>query len=68
MATSLLRQALRAPVVLTRGALDLLPSATQNHVRAAAGEGVAALRSLADGTTEATEHAIDRIAALFSRK
>ena len=68
MATPLLRQVLRAPFVLTREAFDLLPSTTQSHVRAAAGEGIAALRSLADGTTDATERAIDQIAAFLSKK
>ena len=68
MATSLLRRVLHAPLVLTRGAFDLLPTETQTHARAAADEGVAALRSLADGTTDATERAIDRIATLISRQ
>jgi hypothetical protein len=63
---SLLRRVLHGPRVLVREAFDLLPPETQGHARAAADEGIAALRSLADGTTDATERAIDRIAALIS--
>jgi len=63
---SLLRRVLHAPLVLAREAFDLLPTKTQAHARTAADEGIAALRSLADGTTDATERAIDRIATLIS--
>lgn len=56
---------MRGPLLLARGAFDRLPSETQAHARAAADEGLAALRSLADGTTDAAERAIDRIAALI---
>jgi hypothetical protein len=65
---SLLRHALRGPLVLAREAFDRLPAETRIHARAAADESVAALRSLADGTTDATERAIDRIAAIISGK
>lgn len=68
MVSSLLRRAVRAPLLFVKVAYDRLPAETQAHARAAAGEGVAALRSLADGTTDATERAIDRIAALLSRR
>jgi hypothetical protein len=51
-----------------RGALDRLPDPTRAHARAAATEGVAALRSLADGATDATERAIDRIGTIISRQ
>jgi hypothetical protein len=68
MTPSLLRRALRGPLVLAHGAFDRLPAETQTHARAAADESVAALRSLADGTTDATERAIDRIAAFVSSK
>jgi hypothetical protein len=63
---SLLRRALRGPLVLAREAFDRLPAETQIHARAATDESVAALRSLADGATDATERAIDRIAAVIS--
>jgi hypothetical protein len=64
----LLRRVLQAPFVLTRDAFDMLPTETQTHARAAVDEGIAALRSLADGATDATERAIDRIAVLISRQ
>lgn len=63
---SLLRRVVRGPLVLAREVFDRLPPATQVHARTAADEGMAALRSLADGTTDATERAIDRIAGLLS--
>jgi hypothetical protein len=66
MMPSLLRRALRGPLGLAREAFDRLPTETQVHARAAADESVAALRSLADGTTDATERAIDRVAAIIS--
>lgn len=65
---SLLRSALHGPRVLVWEAFDRLPVETQIHARAAADEGAAAFRSLADGTTDAAERAIDRIAALISRQ
>ena len=66
MMPSLLRRALYGSFGLAREAFDRLPAETQIHARAAADESVAALRSLADGTTDATERAIDRIAAIIS--
>jgi hypothetical protein len=66
--TSLLRRALRMPIRVARDAFDRLPDPTRAHARAAIGEGVAALRSLADGATDTTERAIDRIGTLISRQ
>lgn len=63
---SLLGRVACGPLALVRAAFDRLPTETQAHARVAAEEGIAALRSLADGTTDATERAIDRIAALIS--
>ncbi len=68
MTPSLLRRALRGPLVLALDAFDRLPPETQTHTRAAADEGIAALRSFADGATDATERAIDRIAACISSR
>ena len=65
---SLLHRALRQPLRIARGALDRLPDPTRAHARAAATEGVAVLRSLADGATDATERAIDRIGTIISRQ
>jgi hypothetical protein len=65
---SLLYRALRQPLRVARGAFDRLPDPTQAHARAAATEGVAALRSLADGATDVTERAIDRIGTIISRQ
>jgi hypothetical protein len=58
---SLLRRALRPPLRVARGTFERLPDATQRHARSAVMEGAAALRSLADGASDATERAIDRI-------
>jgi hypothetical protein len=65
---SLLRRALCGSLVLARGAFDRLPAETQTHARTATDESVAAVRSLADGATDATERAIDRIAAFISSR
>jgi hypothetical protein len=65
---SLLRRALHQSRRVAREAFDRLPEPTQMHTRAAAAEGVAALRSLADGATDATERAIDRIGTIISRQ
>ncbi|MHB8647897.1 MAG: hypothetical protein ACYDAR_19115 [Thermomicrobiales bacterium] len=65
---SLIHRALRPPLRVAREALDRLPDSTRTHTRAAIAEGVAALRSLADGATDATERAIDRIGTLISRQ
>lgn len=58
---SLLHRTLRLPRALAREALDALPAETRIHTRAAVREGGLALRSLADGATEATERIIDHI-------
>lgn len=63
-----IHRALRSPLQIARGTFDRLPIATQAHARAAVTEGVAALRSLADGATDATERTIDRIGTLMSRR
>jgi len=65
---SLFARALRQPLRIAQGAFDRLPDPTQTHARAAATEGIAALRSLADGASDATERAIDRIGILLSRQ
>lgn len=64
---SLIYRALHQPLRVAWGAFDRLPNPTRTHARAAVTEGVAALRSLADGATDATERAIDRIGTLISR-
>ncbi len=61
-------RALRQPFLLAREAFDRLPADTQTHARAAVAEGVAAVRSLADGATDATERVIDRIGGWFSER
>jgi len=58
----------RAPRDLAQRAFDQLPIATQTHARAAVTEGVATLRSLADGATDATERTIDRIGIFIRRQ
>jgi len=58
----------RSPRPIARRTFDRLPIATQAHARAAVMEGVAALRSLADGATDATERTIDRIGTLIRRQ
>jgi hypothetical protein len=58
---SFVRNALSQPVIIARATFDRLPAETQMHARAVVSEGIAALRSLADGSTDATERAIDRI-------
>ncbi len=65
---SLIHRVLRSPRQIARETFDWLPIATQAHARAAVTEGVAALRSLADGATDATERTIDRIGTLISRQ
>jgi len=47
---------------------SLLPPETRTHARASARAGFAALRSLADGASDLTERAIDRVAHLLSRR
>jgi hypothetical protein len=37
------------------------------HARASAREGLAAIRSLADGTSDLTERAIDRFTLIFTK-
>jgi hypothetical protein len=49
-------------------AASFLPAETRRHARASLREGVAALRSLADGTSDLTERAIDRITAALSKR
>lgn len=44
----------------------VLPSETQGHARAAVTEAAAAVRSLADGTSDGVEVAIDRISTVLS--
>ncbi len=66
--TSFTRYAFRASTTLAREAFSRLPDDTQAHARAAAAEGVAVLRSLADGASDATERAIDRITILISKR
>jgi len=66
--TSFTRYAFHASTTLAREAFARLPDDTQTHARAAATEGVAALRSLADGASDATERVIDRITALISKR
>jgi hypothetical protein len=56
-----------APRRLLSAAAALLPSETRTHARASVREGFAALRSLADGSSELTERAIDRITALLGK-
>jgi len=63
---SWIRRAIRTPFRVARGACDRLPATTRTHARAAATEGVAALRSLADGATDVAERAIDRVGTLAS--
>jgi len=58
----------RAPRQIARRAFDRFPIATQTHTRAAVMEGAAAIRSLADGATDATERTIDRIGTLIRRQ
>ncbi len=65
---SLVHRALRRPLRVARHAFDRLPVATQTHTRAAINEGVAAFRSLADGATDVTERAIDRVGTFVSRQ
>ncbi|MGI8690502.1 MAG: hypothetical protein ACR2M3_18130 [Thermomicrobiales bacterium] len=64
---SSIHRVFRSPRQIARRAFDWLPITTQSHPRAAAREGVAALRSLADGVTDATERTIDRIGTLIRR-
>jgi hypothetical protein len=47
---------------------SLLPAETRKHARASACEAVAALRSLADGASDRTERAIDRLTFLLSKR
>jgi hypothetical protein len=47
---------------------SLLPPETRTHARASARAGFAALRSLADGASDLTERAIDRLSLLLSRR
>jgi len=61
-------RALRPPFRIARDAFHRLPDTTQAHARAAVDEGIAALRSLADGATDSTERALDRIGTLISRQ
>ncbi len=65
---SRISRALRSPLQIARGTFDRLPIATQAHARAAVTEGVAALRSLTDGVTDATERTIDRIGTFIRRQ
>lgn len=65
--SSPIHRALHTPLQIAREAFDRLPAATRAHARAAATEGIAALRSLADGATDATERAIDRVGTFVSR-
>ncbi len=58
----------RSPRQIARRAFDRLPIATQAHARVAVTEGVAAVRSFADGATDATERTIDRIGTLIRRQ
>ncbi|MDQ2787685.1 MAG: hypothetical protein M3Y58_22070 [Chloroflexota bacterium] len=64
----MLSRILRSPLSIVRRPFDRLPVATQAHARAAVTEGIAALRSLADGATDATERTIDRIGTLIGRQ
>lgn len=57
-----------APFRLLSFAASFLPVETRRHARASMREGVAALRSLADGTSDLTERAIDRITAALSKR
>lgn len=46
----------------------VLPTETQGHARAAVTEAAAAARSLADGTSDGVEAAIDRISLVLGGK
>ena len=48
-------------------AASFLPAETRVHARASAREGLAAVRSLADGASDLTERAIDRFTLLFTK-
>ncbi|GEM_PF-6552682 len=65
---ALIQRAFRPSLQIAREVFDRLPDPTRTHARAAVTEGVAALRSLADGATDAAERAIDRIGTLISQQ
>lgn len=62
------RPALSRTRRLIPAAGSFLPAETRMHARASAREGFAALRSLADGASDLTERAIDRLTLLFSKR